>query len=114
MAVSDVEYTVRVLSCMCNSVVEFEDGSYSKDQERFNLEDLLRTMKRRKQGIDKSKLRTLLSNLVIKDFLRIIEGKKQFKPQSKGEYEVTNEGKAWLMEYQKMINPISGIKKEND
>lgn len=95
-------------------MVEFEDGSYSKNHERFNLEDLLRTMKRRKQGIDKSKLRTLLSNLVIKDFLRIIEGKKQLKPQSKGEYEVTNEGKGWLTKYLEMSYHISGIKKEND
>ena len=66
MTVSDVEYTARILSCMSNSIVEFEDGSFGKDIEWFNLEDLLRTMKHNKQGIDKSKLRTLLSNLVIK------------------------------------------------
>ena len=109
-----MEYTARVLSCMCNSIVEFEDGTFGKDQERFNLEDLLRTMKHNKQGIDKSKLRTLLSNLVIKDLLRVTEGKKQSKPQSKGEYEVTKEGRGFLTKYLEMRYQISGIKKEND
>ena len=109
-----MEYTARILSSMCNSVVEFEDGTFSKGHQQFNLEDLLRTMKHRKQGIDKSKLRTMLSNLVIEDLLRIIEGKKQFKPQSKGEYEVTKDGRDFLTKYLEMRYQISGIKKEND
>ena len=109
-----MEYTARILSSMCNSVVEFEDGTFSKGHQQFNLEDLLRTMKHRKQGIDKSKLRTMLSNLVVKDLLRVTEGKKQSKPQSKGEYEVTNEGKDFLTKYLEMRHQISGIKKEND
>ena len=99
---------------MNDNVIIFADGTFKHHSEWFNLEDLLRTMKHRKQGIDKSKLRTMLSNLVIKDLLRIIEGKKQFKPQSKGEYEVTNEGKGWLTKYLEMSYHISGIKKEND
>ena len=99
---------------MSNSVIEFEDGSFGKNLEWFNLEDLLRTMRQQKRGIDKSTLRTLLTNLETKVFLKVREGKKQDKRQSKGEYALTDEGKAWLMEYLKMINPISGIKKEND
>ena len=99
---------------MSNSVIEFEDGSFGKNIERFNLEDLLRTMKNQKQGIDKTKLRTLLSALVTKGFLEILEGKKQSKPQSKGEYALTKEGKMWLVKYNEIMYPISGIKKEND
>ena len=99
---------------MSNSVIEFEDGSFGKNIERFNLEDLLRTMKNQKQGIDKTKLRTLLSALVTKGFLEILEGKKQSKPQSKGEYALTKEGRMWLTKYREIMYPISGIKKEND
>ena len=99
---------------MSNSVIEFEDGSFGKNIERFNLEDLLRTMKNRKQGVDKPRLRTLLSALVTKGFLEILEGKKQSKPQSKGEYALTKEGKMWLVKYNEIMYPISGIKKEND
>ena len=99
---------------MSNSVIQFEDGSFGKNIERFNLEDLLRTMKNQKQGIDKTKLRTLLSALVTKGFLEILEGKKQSKPQSKGEYALTKEGKMWLVKYNEIMYPISGIKKEND
>ena len=99
---------------MSNSVIEFEDGSFGKNIEWFNLEDLLRTMKNRKQGVDKPRLRTLLSALVTKGFLEILEGKKQSKPQSKGEYALTHEGKLWLTGYLKIIHSISGVKKEND
>ena len=114
MTVEEAVYTARILSCMSNSIVEFEDGSFGKDTEWFNLEDLLRTMKNQERGMDKPRLRTLLTNLETKAFLRIREGKKQDKRQSKGEYALTDEGKAWLMEYLRVINPISGIKKEND
>ena len=99
---------------MSNSVIEFEDGSFGKNIEWFNLEDLLRTMKHRKQGMDKPRLRTLLSNLETRGFVVKQEGKKQSKPQSKGEYALTDEGKLWLTDYLKIIHPISGIKKEND
>ena len=114
MTVSDVEYTARILSCMSNSIVEFEDGSFGKDIEWFNLEDLLRTMRNRHQGADKPRLRTLLSSLLTKGFIEIREGKKQSKPQSKGEYALTKEGKMWLVKYREIMYPISGVKKEND
>ena len=99
---------------MSNSVIQFEDGSFSKNNEWFNLEDLLRTMRNRHQGADKPRLRTLLSSLLTKGFIEIREGKKQSKPQSKGEYALTKEGKMWLVKYNEIMYPISGIKKEND
>ena len=71
-------------------------------------------MKNRKQGIEKTKLRTLLSNLLTKGFIEIREGKKQSKPQSKGEYALTKEGRMWLIKYREIMYPISGVKKEND
>ena len=96
---------------MSNSIVEFEDGSFGKDIEWFNLEDLLRTLQHREQGIDKKKLRPLLDDLSedetdekkLSGFLEKREGKKQFKSQSKGEYALRDKAKFWFQNYKKTM-----------
>ena len=96
---------------MSDNIIVFEDKTYSHDIEWFNLEDLLRTLQHRGQGMDKKKLRPLLDELSedntdekrLSGFLEKREGKKQFKSQSKGEYKLTDKAKLWYQDYKKYV-----------
>ena len=48
---------------------------------------------------NKTKLREILTSLVERGHLEILEGKKQAKPQSKGTYKITAEGITALQNY---------------
>ena len=96
---------------MNDNVIIFADGTHKHHSEWFNLEDLLRTLQHRGQGIDKKKLRPLLDELSedetdekkLSGFLEKREGKKQFKSQSKGEYTLRDKAKFWFQDYKKTI-----------
>ena len=92
MVIENYVYRNRILLSLNNKVIEFLDGTFKNNVEWFNQEDLLRTMKRHNRGMDKSRLRDFLDDLEILEFLEIREGKKQNKPQSKGEYKITSGG----------------------
>jgi len=108
---TDAEYVARILGCMSDNVIIFADGTFRQNIEWFNLEDLLRTMQHRGQGIDKKKLRPFLDELSeeenpdkkLSGFLEKREGKKQSKTQSKGEYTLRDKGKFWFQDYKKTI-----------
>ena len=95
-------YYWRILYSIQNAVIHFEDGDYRDHAEYFNQADLLRTMKHNGPGVNKSDLRPLLDELVEDGLLEIREGKEQNKPQSKGEYKISEEGKKWLQRYNEL------------
>ena len=111
MAHTDAEYLARILGCMNDNVIIFADGTHKHHSEWFNLEDLLRTLQHREQGVDKKKLRPLLDELSedetdekkLSGFLEKREGKKQYKTQSKGEYALRDKGKFWFQDYKKTL-----------
>ena len=92
MTIEPYVYRNRILQSINNRIIEFTDGTFRSDNEWFNQEDLLRTMKRQKRGMDKSRLRDFLDELVELELLEIREGKKQDKSNSKGEYKITTKG----------------------
>ena len=92
MTIEPYVYRNRILQSINNRIIEFTDGTFRSDNEWFNQEDLLRTMKRKKRGMDKSRLRDFLDELVELELLEIREGKKQDKSNSKGEYKISTKG----------------------
>ena len=65
---------------MKNNVKWFPNGEFEYGVDEFNLEDVLLALKRLKLGgIDKTRLRELLTRLVDRGLLDISEGKKQSK-----------------------------------
>ena len=101
---------------MSGSLVVNDDDSWNRNIEWFSVEALHRMMRRQKMPIEKTKLRKLLTNLVNKDppFIKIQEGGKQDRPQAKGEYALTDEGKAQFREYLEKQYSITSFKEEND
>ena len=100
--INDNEYSIRILLAIKYDVKRFENGEFRYGTGELNLEDVLSSLKRLKQGgINKTKLRELLTNLVERGHLEILEGKKQAKPQSKGSYKLTAEGITLLENYAK-------------
>ena len=88
---------------MKNNVKWFPNGEFEYGVDEFNLEDVLLALKRLKLGgIDKTRLRELLTRLVDRGLLDISEGKKQSKPRSKGTYKLTVEGITLLENYAKL------------
>ena len=87
---------------MKNNVKWFPNGEFVYSVDEFNLEDVLLALKRLKLGgIDKTRLRELLTRLVDRGLLDISEGKKQSKPQSKGTYKLTAEANTLLEQHAK-------------
>ena len=87
---------------MKNNVKWFPNGEFEYGADEFNLEDVLLALKRLKLGgINKTRLRELLTRLVDKGLLDISEGKKQSKPQSKGTYKLTAEANTLLVQHAK-------------
>ena len=87
---------------MKNNVKWFPNGEFEYGVDEFNLEDALLALKRLKLGgIDKTRLRELLTRLVDRGLLDISEGKKQAKPQSKGTYKLTAEANTLLVQHAK-------------
>ena len=98
--ITDQEYSIRILISIKNDVKISGIGETEYGTGELNLEDVLSALRRNKQGgIDKPKLRELLTKLVERGLLEIIEGKKQAKPQSKGSYKITAEGITALQNY---------------
>ena len=101
--ITDREYSIRILLAIKNDVKYFENGESRYGAGELNLEDVLLALRRLKQGgINKSKLRELLTTLVERGHLEKLEGKKQAKPQSKGTYKLTVEGITLLENYAKL------------
>ena len=100
---------------MSNSIVVDENDNFDRNVEWFSVEKLHRTMRHFKQPIEKPKLRKLLTNLEARDppYIKKQEGRKQDRPQAKGEYALTNEGKIGFREYLKIKKIITGTE-END
>ena len=98
--ITDGEHRIRILIAIKNDVKISGIGETEYGTGELNLEDVLSSLRRLKQGgIDKTKLRELLTNLVERGHLEILEGKKQAKPQSKGSYKLTAEGITLLENY---------------
>ena len=98
----DQEYSIRILIAIKNDVKISGIGETEYGTGELNLEDVLSSLRRLKQGgIDKPKLRELLTNLVERGHLEILEGKKQAKPQSKGTYKLTAEANTLLEQHAK-------------
>ena len=115
MVIEEFVYVNRILSTMNNGVIYFKDESFRDHNAWFNQEDLLRTMKNQHgRGIDKAKLRILLTNLAKLEKIEMREGKKQDKSQSKGEYKITKEGQDFLQKFMGIVSPLSGISKDDD
>ena len=96
MVISEYEYKFRILLYLNNKTIEFPDGTSRSNSDYFNLEDLLRTMRSKRQGMDKPTLRNHLDELTLLDLVVKREGKKQNKSQSKGEYTITKKGQIKL------------------
>ena len=100
--ITDREYSIRILLAIKNDVKYFENGESRYGAGELNLEDVLLALKRLKQGgINKTKLREILTSLVERGHLEILEGKKQAKPQSKGTYKLTAEANTLLEQHAK-------------
>ena len=94
---------------MSGSLTINDDNGWNRNIEWFSVEALHRTMKHHKMTIEKPKLRKLLTDLVDKDppLVEIQEGGKQDRPQAKGEYRLTDEGKFRFREYLKQRKIIT-------
>ena len=94
---------------MSGSLVVNDDDSWDRNIEWFSVEALHRMMRRQKMSIEKPKLRKLLTNLEARDppYIKKQEGRKQDRPQAKGEYRLTDEGKFRFREYLKQRKILS-------
>jgi hypothetical protein len=94
---------------MSGNLVVNDDNSWDRNIEWFSVEALHRMMRRHKMPIEKTKLRKLLTNLANKEppLVEIQEGGKQDRPQAKGEYRLTDEGKFRFREYLKQRKIIT-------
>ena len=94
---------------MSGSLVVNDDNSWDRNIEWFSVEALHRMMRRHKMPIAKPKLRKLLTNLANKEppLVEMQEGGKQDRPQAKGEYRLTDEGKFRFREYLKQRKIIT-------
>ena len=100
--ITNGEYGIRILGAIKNDVKISGIGETEYGTGELNASDVLSALQRNKQGgIDKTRLRELLTNLVERGHLEILEGKKQAKPQSKGSYKLTAEGITLLENYAK-------------
>ena len=101
-----------VLTAIKNGVKYDFAGNFSSSIEWYNLEDVLRTLRKVVgQGIDKSELRTILNNLTSRDLLEQREAKD--KTQSKAEYRISEKGKKLLLEWQKIELNLEDINVKN-
>ncbi len=94
---------------MSNSVEIDDDDNWDGNTEWYTVESLHRTMKHFKKPIEKGKLRIILTRLLNKDppLVKIQEGGKQDRPQAKGEYALTDEGKIKFREFLGMKKSIT-------
>ena len=95
MAISDLEYQVRILVTLNNNVINFPDGSF-RYTDSYNLNDLHATMQSRGCGMDKSRLRVLLEKTHDRKLIDKKEGKEQDKRNSKGEFKINADGKNFI------------------
>ena len=101
------EKVKNVLYALVNGVKEGLDGT-ELNIEWFNQEDVLSTLKRtRGKGIEKPTLRIILEELVKRGFVNKREA--QIKTQSKGEYQINQYGKDFLIEWNKVHRGVSDI-----
>ena len=106
MTISKFDKKIDILTCLNNRVIEFKDETFRSRCDWFNLEDLLRTLRSQKHGMEKVILRELVEELVVSEYVIRRDGYKQNKSQSKGEYHITEKGQIKLGDCQKMINEI--------
>ena len=106
MVISKFNKKIDILACLNNRVIDFPDETFRSRCEWFNLEDLLRTLRSQKHGMEKLILRELVEELVVSEYVKKQDGYKQNKSQSKGEYHITEKGQLKLVDCQKMINEI--------
>ena len=101
------EKAKNVLYALVNGVKEGLDGT-ELNIEWFNQEDVLSTLKRtRGKGIDKPTLRKILDELVKRGYVNKREA--QIKTQSKGEYQISQNGKDFLMKCHEVDRGVSDI-----
>jgi len=100
MTVTNVERARLVLTTLNNGIV-VTFGNLDSKRLWMNQEDVLSTMIQVVgKGMDKVRLRQTLENLTKLDFLEKQEPK--FKTQSKWEYQITQKGKDWLLDFKKL------------